>query len=403
MAAASVESQDENIATESNNAYYHQDQDMYEADEVSNGTTHRKPPQNIPEDECWLFKPPKNAIPLISNNSCLLWIREVFDSPSSKFYQRRRDLLNRLEIILATEPFKRLPNLGGSVPSLNTSNGSINSNSNTFSKSRVMGGGSTQNFDPGSSATFVRPKRHVSDVISLQQHQSNQHSRQRSSPVPFKPTTSGSTDDLQNVDDLRSMARKQEDELKAEVAAISAHQYAARSGGSQQSLNRSGPESPYNSQPRLNVSSSPTPSDIAKQQMAALRLSLDSQRHGSVLAHRIGSTGSDENLIIGGEASITSPGLEQPVGDAFLPSQGIQQAVIVGRPSSRASASRLPTPMVAIRRNPRFPSNETLPSFGFGDGSNLPMRRSSQEQLVPPRSRIPMPPSRTGSSYSYQQ
>nr|CUU00460.1 hypothetical transcript [Hymenolepis microstoma] len=355
----------------------------------------------MPEDEFWLFKPPKNAVPLASN-SCLLWVREVFDSPSSKFYQRRKDLLNRLEVILATEPFKRLPNLGGSVPSLSMSNGSTNSNNNTFTKSRVMSVGSNQNFGPGSSVTFVRTKRHVSDVIPPQQHQVNQHSRQRSSPISFKPGTSGSTDDLQNVDDLRSMARKQEDELKAEVAAISAHQHAARSGGSQQSLNRSGPESPYNSQPRLNISSSPTPSDIAKQQMAALRLSLDSQRQSKALAHRIGNIGSDENLVVGGEASITSPGLEQPVGDAFLPFLSTQQAVIVGRPSSKVSASRLPAPVMAIRRNPRFPSNETLPSFGFGDGSNFPLRRSSQEQLVPPKSRIPLPP-RGGLSYSSQQ
>lgn len=406
MAAAVIESQDENIALDSNNAYYQTDQVIYETDEISNASVQNKAAESIPEEDCWLFKPSKTSVPFLSNASCLIWAREVFDSPSSQFYQRRRDLLNRLELILATEPFKRFPNLGGSVPSLISN--VVTNNSSTISKSRGFGGSSNQNFGPGSNATFVRPRRHASDVIPPQQQQkqlpqpATQHSRQRSSPIPFKLGTSpGSTDDLQNVADLRSMARKQEDELKAEVAAISAHQYASRSGGSQQSLNRSGPESPYNSQPRLNISPSPTPGDIAKQQMAALRLSLDSQRHAPALGHRIGSGSSDENLVLGGEANITSPGFGQPFTNNYPSSLRTQQAVIVGRPLSKSS-SRLPTPMTAIRRGPRFPSNETLPSFTLGDNSNLPICRNSQEQLAPPR-RIPMPPPRSGSSFSYQQ
>ncbi|EUB64497.1 hypothetical protein ECG_00504 [Echinococcus granulosus] len=404
MATATTESHEDatclqGMAVEHHN-YYNSDHGASEADTSALLHLQNKQMEDIPEEECWLFKPSKVTGPTASpsNNSCFLWAREVFDSPSSEFYHRRRDLLNRLEFILATEPAKRLPYLGGSVPALNTNLPTVAPT--PLAKSRAIGGGSGQNFGPGSSATFIRPKRHASEMVP-------QHSHQRSSPVgnrspvPFK-TSSGSTDDLQNVADLQSMARKQEDELKAEVAAISAHQQASRMGSSQQSLNsanRSGQESPYNSQSRLNVSSSPLPSDIAKQQMTALRLSLDSQRHASAV-HR--GDGSEENMIVDGEASVTSPSLrsslnqmQPPLMDNFPPS-GAQQAVIVGRPMGMM-VSRLPAP---IRRGPRFPSTETLPSFGWGDGlyPGGPMRRSSQEQLA--ARRIPMPPPRSGSSLS---
>ncbi|VDM35244.1 unnamed protein product [Hydatigera taeniaeformis] len=411
MATATAEPHEDlacvqNLALEHHN-YYHAEQSTSESSGIPAATganassrCQNKPMEDIPEEECWLFKPSKvtGSSLFLPNNSSLLWAREVFDSPSSEFYHRRRDLLNRLEFILATEPAKRLPNLGGSVPALNTTPTTVAPT--PLAKSRAVGGGSGQNFGPGSSATFVRPKRHASEMLP-------QHSHQRSSPagshspVHFK-TSSGSTDDLQNVADLQSMARKQEDELKAEVAAISAHQQASRMGGSQQSLNsanRSGQESPYNSQSRLNISSSPSPSDIAKQQMTALRLSFDSQRHASALP-RGGE--SDENMIVGGEASITSPGLRNSLDPTQtllvdnVPPPGAQQAVIVGRPIGKM-VSRLPAPM---RRGPRFPSTETLPSFGWGDGlyGGGPMRRSSQEQLA--ARRIPVPPPRSGSSLS---
>lgn len=411
MATATTELHEDTACLQSlsieHHNYYHADQGASEADETSTASgvnahsrLQNKQMDDIPEEECWLFKSPKTTGPtsFLSNNSCLLWAREVFDSPSSEFYHRRRDLLNRLEFILATEPAKRLPNLGGSVPALNTTFATVAST--PLAKSRAIGGGSGQNFGPGSSATFVRPKRHASEMLPQHSHQRSSPAGSRS-PVHFK-TSSGSTDDLQNVADLQSMARKQEDELKAEVAAISAHQQASRMGGSQQSLNsanRSGQESPYNSQSRLNISSSPSPSDIAKQQMTALRLSLDSQRHASAL-HRGG--GSDENMMVGGEASIPSPGMRNGLDQTQsspidnFPPPGAQQAVIVGRPMGKM-VSRLPAP---IRRGPRFPSTETLPSFGWGDGPHAggPMRRSSQEQLA--ARRIPVPPPRSGSSLS---
>ena len=346
-------------------------QSNFDADEFSTARVRDKHVDNIPEEECWLFKPP-NSSTFISATSCLLWAREVFDSPSSQFYHRRRDLLNRLEIIIATEPFKRLPNLGGSVPDLNSTTVTAASVSTPLTRLEGVGGGSGESLLPGSSATFIRPKHRASEVIS-------QHTRQRSSPSAGN-RSSGSTDDLQNVADLRTIARKQEDELKAEVAAISAHQQqASRNGGSQQSLNRSGHESPYGSQPRLNVSLSPTPSDIAKQQMATLRLSLDNQQQnpGALLRR------SEESLECREESL-----------EGFAPTiapLGTQQAVIVGRPTGKL-ISKLPAP---VRRGPRFPSAEALPSFGWG-GDRL--RRNSQEQLA--SRRIPMPPPRSGSLLS---
>uniref|UniRef100_A0A5K3EN39 SLAIN motif-containing protein 2 n=1 Tax=Mesocestoides corti TaxID=53468 RepID=A0A5K3EN39_MESCO len=365
----------------------------------------------IPEEECWLFKPHEltGSPSFLSNTSCLQWAREVFDSPSSEFYHHRCDLLYRLEVILTTEPAKRLPNLGGSVPALNMAS---NISQPSLSKTRLIGGGSEQNFGPGSTATFVRPKRHASEMLP-------QHARQRSSPggtnspVPVKP--SGSTDDLQNVADLQTIARKQEDELKAEVAAISAYQHASRMGSSQQSLNsanRSGPESPYASQSRLNVSSSPTPSDIAKQQMTSLRLSLDSHRQAMYCRGE-----SNEDLVGGGgEASIPGRTLppppsmptlrysvdspQPPIGGSStenILSPGGQQAVIVGR--SNKIPSRLPGPIRRqyLDKGPRFPSNEALPSYGWSDAKQPGfVKRSSQEQLS--SRRIPVPPPRSGSA-----
>lgn len=350
------------------------------------------PTDDIPEEECWLFKPAKSSKQpsFLSNTSCLQWAREIFDSPTSEFYHHRRDLIHRLEAILTTQPAKRLGYIGGSVPSLNMT---ANSAVTPAPLSRFRGGGSGQNFAPGSTATFTRPKRQTSEILP-------QHTRQGSSPSGNRSPgrtvkNSGSTDDLHNVADLQTIARKQEDDLKAEVAAISAQQHATRLGSSQQSLNSANAESPYSSQTRLNISSSPTPSDIAKQQMAVLRLSLDNPRP----AFRVGS---EEDVMGGsGEANIqyrpfpsppplpsTRYGPSQspftappppPLADTFIPPEG-QQAVIVGRPTR--IGSRLPGPMrkPGVDKGPRFHSNEALPSYGWGDG---PAVRQTLQRRIP--------------------
>ncbi|BHF62168.1 hypothetical protein SprV_0100514900 [Sparganum proliferum] len=251
----------------------------------------------LPEEECWLFKSPKGQNSSLSTkDSSLHWAREVFDSPTSQLHRHRYDLLNRLEVILtmnggagssATKPFL----FGGSAPSLAAFNlADQDTHASSSSPSIIPGrpealkstlclsaAPPVPSFRRGlhadvNTATFTRPRRQHSETISQRPEGSGQPMNLRASDAAFQPSlyggtspadkapfrASGSCDDLQNVADLQVIARMQEDDLKAQVAAMNAA--VVNKNGSQQSLasNRSSTgdpksasQSPHSSTNRL--------------------------------------------------------------------------------------------------------------------------------------------------------
>ena len=255
----------------------------------------------LPPDECWLYKPPKFQL---QDNETVKpitdWLRDTFDSPQSRFYHSRRNLLDRLEIILQggeTAAYR----YGGSVPSLNVMSSMQNStpyehlnqssldnstvrplvyqpstgSSDSLSTTGVRLDVNVKNGDPQTNmGTFTRTKRlrpSLPPQNSMQRlvngsHGSTSHLSNSVVGNPFFPRSSnktGSCDELEHAD-VQQIARIQEDNLKAEVAALVAASTAGRHGSqhSISSLNRnspdgsctniaSAPESPHSSTTRL--------------------------------------------------------------------------------------------------------------------------------------------------------
>lgn len=248
----------------------------------------------LPEDECWLFKPSK--ISRISDTFLPIdnWLRGVFDSPDSCFFHARRNLLCRLEGILLrggqTEAYK----LGGSISSLeflssNTSDPpkrdklhfSVRQTETIHSSNRLPSSISSESVSSqrvgtcqsnyNNVGTFTRSKKSCQSLSSQQNlfKRSTTDSHQSLTTGHFTSQSSyrgGSFDDLERTaanTDVQEIARIQEDNLKAEVAALAAA--AAGRHGSQHSITSlcrnspdgscsnaaSAPESPYSSNTRL--------------------------------------------------------------------------------------------------------------------------------------------------------
>lgn len=253
----------------------------------------------LPVDECWLYVPPiqpRDAVVPITQ-----WLREVFESPSSIFSHTRRNLLTRLEAILASGGPIAAYRFGGSVPSLNshqTRHSSFRQTSPFGMPANVLGVG----FRRG---TFAIPSVGSSDSLSMITQNGNPDSTslsfshvhqpqyslppQRSGSQRIATTSSGSAsylsqslgfpqgtffsgsaakvgscDALETTKaNIQEIARIQEDNLKADVAALAAA--AAGRHGSQHSLGSHGygtprgsfsklssaPESPHSSDPHL--------------------------------------------------------------------------------------------------------------------------------------------------------
>ncbi|CAH8513120.1 unnamed protein product [Schistosoma rodhaini] len=258
----------------------------------------------IPADECWLFKPPKQHQAQGSIEPIRTWLRAIFDSPDSCFFHSRRNLLSRLEAIILAGGQTEAYQFGGSVPSLNliTSGypprpntgrtehpiyGSILSNrlvtassSDSISfPSQQTGTNPTMNNEHVNMNTFTRshkprislpPQCSTSKSVKNGSHNPNSYlSNSTGANFSFKPPNkTGSCDELETTanTNVQEIARRQEDTLKAEVAALAAAAAAAGKHGSQHSLASlcrnsphgsytniaSAPESPHSSTTKLN-------------------------------------------------------------------------------------------------------------------------------------------------------
>lgn len=257
----------------------------------------------IPADECWLFKPPKKNQIHGSVEPIKAWLRAIFDSPDSCFFHSRRNLLSRLEAIILAGGQTESYQFGGSVPSLNlitsgypprpntgrtehSLHGSVvsnrlvtaNSSDNLSFSTQYSGTSPTMSNELINMSTFTRSHK---PRISLPPQSSASKSTRNGSHIPnsylsnstganfsFKlPNKTGSCDELESAStntNVQEIARRQEDTLKAEVAALAAA--AAGKHGSQHSLASlcknsphgsytniaSAPESPHSSTTKLN-------------------------------------------------------------------------------------------------------------------------------------------------------
>ncbi|RTG85758.1 uncharacterized protein DC041_0011665 [Schistosoma bovis] len=259
----------------------------------------------IPADECWLFKPPKQHQTQGSVEPIRTWLRAIFDSPDSCFFHSRRNLLSRLEAIILAGGQTEAYQFGGSVPSLNliTSGypprpntcrtehsvyGSVVSNrlvtasssdSISFPSQQTVTN-PTMNSEHVNMNTFTRshkprislpPQCSASKSVKNGSHNPNSYlSNSTGTNFTFKPPNkTGSCDELETTSantNVQEIARRQEDTLKAEVAALAAAAAAAGKHGSQHSLASlcrnsphgsytniaSAPESPHSSTTKLN-------------------------------------------------------------------------------------------------------------------------------------------------------
>ncbi|CAL8098995.1 unnamed protein product [Calicophoron daubneyi] len=252
----------------------------------------------IPIEECWLYKPPRRTTNNAPIQSVKKWIRDVFDAPDSPFRQTRRDLLIRLEAILASGGPIAAYKFGGSVPTLNflpsghyveqaqhvtenlpEFNGrvgfpSVGSSDSLSTNLQPLERTHSLRFD--SMGQMKRPKYSLPPQKSTAQRLSNGPSGStsylsqslgvQSMQTLTQMAKSGSFDELERTaskGDVQEIARLQEDTLKADVAAIVAA--AAGRRGSQNSLASLGhrtpdgslshlpsaPESPHSSNPQL--------------------------------------------------------------------------------------------------------------------------------------------------------
>ncbi|GAA54515.1 hypothetical protein CLF_103547 [Clonorchis sinensis] len=238
----------------------------------------------LPPEECWLYKVSKSISsgpPIIPVSK---WLRDVFDQPDSPFSQSRRNLLTRLEVILAAGGPTAAYRFGGSVPSLNLNysqptsafdqqsaiNGSsgIHTGYNVFHQhvGGIPSTGSSESLSTGTHGqieyapvlagthanafTFNRirrpkyslpPQRSGSQRLAATPSSSTSHLSQSLGGGQINRVWSGSTGKIGSCDaletiktDVQEIARIQEDNLKAEVAALAAA--AAGRHGSQHSL-----------------------------------------------------------------------------------------------------------------------------------------------------------------------
>ncbi|CAH8497530.1 unnamed protein product [Heterobilharzia americana] len=273
----------------------------------------------IPADECWLFKPPKLHQTQGSVEPINKWLRAIFDSPDSRFYHSRRNLLSRLEAIILAGGQTEAYHFGGSVPSLHLINSgyppvshrggaelsaygsSISNRMVTASSSdslsfpnQPLSENTTINNELINVGTFTRshkprislpPQCSTSKSMRNGPHNSNSYlSNSTGANFSFKsPNKTGSCDELEITStntNVQEIARRQEDALKAEVAALAAA--AAGRHGSQHSLASlcrnsphgsytniaSAPESPHSSSTKLNQPHSNYENFYAKQSLS---------------------------------------------------------------------------------------------------------------------------------------
>ncbi|VDP88448.1 unnamed protein product [Echinostoma caproni] len=257
----------------------------------------------LPPDECWLYKCPKRSS---TSNQPLEpiqhWLRATFDSPDSIFYSSRRNLLTRLEIILASGGPIDAYRFGGSVPSLNQIPPSKPTDSvqrarmpppypNLIDQSRrIASAGSSdslsmtnQNNNANNYGKLTKPKYSLppqysnscahrpdsmTNLSTGTQNLSQSLGGQLSGLFSGSPAKTGSLDELEpnaSRTNIQEIARIQEDNLKADVAAMAAAAAASGRHGSHHSLASLGrrspdgsysrvpsaPESPHSSNPQL--------------------------------------------------------------------------------------------------------------------------------------------------------
>ncbi|CAH8476771.1 unnamed protein product, partial [Schistosoma turkestanicum] len=254
----------------------------------------------IPANECWLFKSPKQHQTQGSVEPVRTWLRAIFDSPDSCFFHSRRDLLSRLEAIILAGGQTEAYQFGGSVPSLNLITSGCPSRSNTGRREHSMYGSivSSRLVTASSSdgISFPSQQTGTNTIISNEHINSNTFTRSHKPRISLPPLCStsmksgshdsnsylsnstganfsfrsgsktGSCDELETTStntNVQEIAKRQEDTLKAEVAALAA---AAGKHGSQHSLASlcrnsphgsytniaSAPESPHSSTTKLN-------------------------------------------------------------------------------------------------------------------------------------------------------
>lgn len=251
----------------------------------------------LPVDECWLYTLPRQlkdpVFPITQ------WLREVFESPSSMFLHSRRNLLTRLEAILASGGPIAAYRFGGSVPSLNSHQSCYSS----FRQTSRFGTPASIHDVGSHRGTFAIPSAGSSDSLSLITQNGNPDSKalafshthqpkhslppqrsgsQRLAAVPSDSTSYlshslglhhgtfpsgsagkvGSCDALETIKaNVQEIARIQEDNLKADVAALAAA--AAGRHGSQHSLSSHGHGTPCESFSKLSSApESPHSSDL---------------------------------------------------------------------------------------------------------------------------------------------
>ncbi|CAH8840430.1 unnamed protein product [Trichobilharzia szidati] len=273
----------------------------------------------IPADECWLYKPPKQFQTQGPIEPISKWLRSVFDSPDSCFYHSRRNLLSRLEAIILAGGQTEAYQFGGSVPSLNlippgysslTNRGRAEqssyesdvstrmitaSSSDSLSfPNQAIGANTAINSDRINVGTFTRshkPRISLPPQCSTSKSTRNgPHNAYLSNSTgtnfTFKPPNkTGSFDELEMTStntNVQEIAKRQEDTLKAEVAALAAAAAAAGKHGSQHSLSSlcrnsphgsytniaSAPESPHSSTTKLNQPQSSSQNFYAKQSLS---------------------------------------------------------------------------------------------------------------------------------------
>ncbi|OON21513.1 Tat pathway signal sequence domain protein, partial [Opisthorchis viverrini] len=277
----------------------------------------------LPLEECWLYKISKSKSsgpPIIPVSK---WLRDVFDQPDSPFSQSRRNLLTRLEVILAAGGPTAAYRFGGSVPSLNLNysqptsafdqqsaiNGSsgIHTGYNAFHQhvGGIPSTGSSESLSTGAhgqieyapvlagthanALTFNRirrpkyslpPQRSGSQRLVATPSSSTSHLSQSLGGGQINRVWSGSTGKIGSCDaletiktDVQEIARIQEDNLKAEVAALAAA--AAGRHGSQHSLGSYGRRSIDGSLTQL-TSAPGSPSASTTQLTTVIQMKKDS-------------------------------------------------------------------------------------------------------------------------------
>ncbi|KAL3307739.1 hypothetical protein Ciccas_013741 [Cichlidogyrus casuarinus] len=156
----------------------------------------------IPEQEYWITKPRKTENP-IENTPINSWLREVFDSPDSPLFIHRDNLVALIDS-LATKGQKSALHYSESSPSLALNRLSRNLNT------------SSQDLDS------YQANRKISNQVFTASLSSKNLSQNNSTTNLYNST---------NLPDIQSMARMEEDNLKAQVAALG-----KRHTGSQGSL-----------------------------------------------------------------------------------------------------------------------------------------------------------------------